>query len=137
MAEKIKLTVSGILADLNNGLDRKAIRTKYGLSATDVSRLFQHEKLKGARVRTAPAFELEDDLSGTKETGEKVIKEKSSTPKAKKAGEMQQEVPVVSTANAVVEEAPEEQKETPAPTGEIKEVAGTDEDVVDTKKGLW
>lgn len=59
--EKVKLTISQVLNDLDSGLDRKAIKAKYGLTTTDVARLFQHDKLKGRRVKPAPNFELEDD----------------------------------------------------------------------------
>ena len=45
------ITVSGILGDLNNGLDRKAIQEKYGLSAAEVTEVFKHPKLKGLRAR--------------------------------------------------------------------------------------
>jgi hypothetical protein len=58
---KVQLTVSGILNDLNEGLTRDAIRTKYSLSAKDVSELFKHPKLKGKKTKPAPGFNLVDD----------------------------------------------------------------------------
>lgn len=45
------ITVSGILGDLNNGLDRQAIAKKYSLSAAEVAEVFKHPKLKGLRAR--------------------------------------------------------------------------------------
>lgn len=45
------ITVSGILGDLNNGLDRQAIAKKYHLSAAEVAEVFKHPKLKGLRAR--------------------------------------------------------------------------------------
>lgn len=45
------ITVSGILGDLNNGLDRQAIAKKYNLSAAEVAEVFKHPKLKGLRAR--------------------------------------------------------------------------------------
>lgn len=45
------ITVSSVLGDLNNGLDRAAIATKYGLSAAEVTEVFKHPKLKGLRAR--------------------------------------------------------------------------------------
>ena len=45
------ITVSSVLGDLNNGMDRAAIATKYGLSATEVAEVFKHPKLKGLRAR--------------------------------------------------------------------------------------
>lgn len=137
MAEqKIKLTVSQILEDLNNGLDRKAIREKYNLTATDVARLFQHEKLKGVRVRTAPAFELEDD------TVDEPVKKAAAKKSAPKAA-AQEEAPAVSTATANTTEQEEEVAEQAAAVSEdttassgISEVK-TEEDEAETKKGLW
>jgi hypothetical protein len=49
--QPIKLTVSGIIMDLENGLDRTAIATKYGLSSTEVNEVFKHPKLKGLRAK--------------------------------------------------------------------------------------
>lgn len=63
MAEKIKLTIAGILADLKAGLDRKQIKAKYGLSSIDLKRVFQHDKLKGRKVSPLPNFELIDDTT--------------------------------------------------------------------------
>ena len=45
------ITVSSVLGDLNNGMDRAAIATKYGLSAAEIAEVFKHPKLKGLRAR--------------------------------------------------------------------------------------
>ena len=45
------ITVSSVLGDLNNGMDRAAIAKKYGLSAAEVAEVFKHPKLKGLRAR--------------------------------------------------------------------------------------
>jgi hypothetical protein len=58
---KVQLTVSGILNDLNEGLTRDGIRSKYNLTAKDVSDLFKHPKLKGKKTKPAPGFSLTDD----------------------------------------------------------------------------
>lgn len=65
--ETIKLTVSGIITDLNNGLDREKIATKYGLTKQEVNEVFKHPKLQGLRVKRKPAvrFVLEDDTMVT------------------------------------------------------------------------
>lgn len=58
------LTTSQILNDLDNGLDRKAIATKYGLSMLEVKVLFEHPALKGKRPKRALkkiSFTLVDD----------------------------------------------------------------------------
>jgi predicted nucleic acid-binding protein len=45
------ITVSSVLGDLNNGLDRAAIAKKYNLSPAEVTEVFKHPKLKGLRAR--------------------------------------------------------------------------------------
>ena len=45
------ITVSSVLGDLNNGLDRAGIAKKYNLSAAEVAEVFKHPKLKGLRAR--------------------------------------------------------------------------------------
>ena len=65
--ETIKLTVSGIITDLTNGLDREKIATKYGLTKQEVNEVFKHPKLQGLRVKRKAAvrFVLEDDTTTT------------------------------------------------------------------------
>ena len=65
--ETIKLTVSGIITDLTNGLDREKIATKYGLTKQEVNEVFKHPKLQGLRVKRKAAvrFVLEDDTVTT------------------------------------------------------------------------
>jgi uncharacterized protein (DUF433 family) len=65
--ETIKLTVSGIINDLTNGLDREKIATKYGLTKQEVNEVFKHPKLQGLRVKRKAAvrFVLEDDTVST------------------------------------------------------------------------
>jgi hypothetical protein len=64
---KVQLTVSGIQADLNNGLTRAAIQAKYSLTGKDLKGLFSHPKLKGLKTKPAPAFELVDDTPDVEE----------------------------------------------------------------------
>jgi hypothetical protein len=61
--QKQVITVSQILADLNAGLDRKAIREKYNLSVEETKLIFQHPKLSGKRVKRSKIvkFTLVDD----------------------------------------------------------------------------
>lgn len=63
--ETIKLTVSGIINDLTNGLDREKIATKYGLTKQEVNEVFKHPKLQGLRVKRKAVvrFVLEDDTT--------------------------------------------------------------------------
>ena len=67
------LTTSQILNDLDNGLDRKAIATKYGLNMTEVKVLFEHPALKGKRPKRAlkqVSFTLVDDTKAEIDTQE-------------------------------------------------------------------
>lgn len=59
----ITLTVTGIINDLNEGIDREGIAKKYNLSKTEVTELFKHPKLAGLRARKkiAVRFTLIDD----------------------------------------------------------------------------
>ena len=78
--EPVKLTVSGILGDLQNGYTKspkdkhyagegKSLMEKYGLIRADITRLFKHEKLRGRKTIVAKAakplaFILTDDTEG-------------------------------------------------------------------------
>ena len=57
------ITISMILEDLDNGVDRKGIQTKYGLEAWEVKQMFDHPKLKGKKARKIRklSFEFVDD----------------------------------------------------------------------------
>ena len=67
MNEVIRLTVSGVLADLRAGLTRKEIGEKYHLNGLQVKELFRNEHLKGRKTikEKGAAFVLVDDLSMT------------------------------------------------------------------------
>jgi len=66
---KVKLTVTGILEDLDNGLDNKAMAAKYGLTVGDIVEVRKHPKLKNKRRKTQRKktikFVLEDDTTET------------------------------------------------------------------------
>lgn len=69
------ITVSGVLADLDNGLDRKAIANKYGLTIEEVRAMFQHPALKGKRPKRALkkiTFTLVDDTVQTSKVEDSV-----------------------------------------------------------------
>lgn len=59
--KKVQLSVKQIKEDLKNGLDRKAIATKYGLNFAAVKAVFSHPKLKGLKVKRTANVEIEDD----------------------------------------------------------------------------
>ena len=54
--EQIQLTTAQILADLNDGLTRDEIGTKYGLTKSDVVALFKHPDLLGKKTKVRPGF---------------------------------------------------------------------------------
>lgn len=59
------ITVSGIINDLDNGIDREGIAQKYALTPAEVKVMFQHPSLKGKRVKknkvASLRFQLVDD----------------------------------------------------------------------------
>lgn len=61
----LELTVSGILADLKAGKNRKEIGEKYGLNVQQIKELFKNEHLRGRRTikEKGTSFVLIDDLS--------------------------------------------------------------------------
>jgi len=63
--EKIQLTISGLLADLKNGLTRDDIGAKYNLNKTQVKQVFKHPKLKNKKTikPVEPLFDLVDDTT--------------------------------------------------------------------------
>tara|TARA_R110002020_G_scaffold465477_1_gene686898 strand:- start:188 stop:607 length:420 start_codon:yes stop_codon:yes gene_type:complete len=52
------ITVSGIIEDLENGIDRDGIAKKYSLNKTEVKTMFLHPALKGKRVKKNKVKEL-------------------------------------------------------------------------------
>lgn len=76
--QPIKLTVSGIMMDLENGLDRAAIATKYGLTSGEVNEVFKHPKLKGLRAkRKITRITLIDDTSDSGEISSAMVTEET------------------------------------------------------------
>lgn len=62
-----QFTVSQILNDLNNGIDRKEIRKKYNLTQAEIKFIFTHPKLQGVRVKKQKLMRIEliDDTDTT------------------------------------------------------------------------
>lgn len=64
--EQKTLTLSGIIADLDNGLGRPQIKEKYELTGAEIKQLFQHPMLKNRRPKralTKISFTLVDDVT--------------------------------------------------------------------------
>ena len=58
-----RITTSMIIADLENGIDRIGIQTKYNLENWEVKQMFQHPTLKGKKAKKIRklSFEFVDD----------------------------------------------------------------------------
>ena len=62
-ATPAKITTTQIIEDLENGIDRTGIQTKYGLESWEVKQMFQHPTLKGKKAKKVRklSFEFVDD----------------------------------------------------------------------------
>jgi len=72
---KKTIKISDVLADLENGVTRVQIGTKYQISAREVKALFDHPKLKGKKAKKgiALSFTIEDDTTVAEEIAEEVV----------------------------------------------------------------
>ena len=69
--EQKVITVSSVLEDLENGLGRPLIKTKYNLTVDELKVLFEHPALKGRRPKRATkkiSFVLVDDTYNPNQT---------------------------------------------------------------------
>tara|TARA_X000001382_G_scaffold99786_1_gene74262 strand:- start:160 stop:534 length:375 start_codon:yes stop_codon:yes gene_type:complete len=59
------ITTSMIIADLENGIDRTGIKTKYDLETWEVKQMFDHPKLKGKKAKKIRklSFTFVDDVN--------------------------------------------------------------------------
>ena len=60
------ITTTMILNDLDNGVDRKGIQTKYSLEGWELTEMFKHPVLKGkkAKKKRKMSFNFVDDTAG-------------------------------------------------------------------------
>ena len=58
-----KITTSQIIKDLENGIDRTGIQTKYNLETWEVKQMFMHPSLKGKKAKKVRklSFDFVDD----------------------------------------------------------------------------
>lgn len=127
MENQITITVSGILADLANGMtrttsdknydsERGSIQDKYNLNGVEVKELFDHPQLKGKKtiLPKTRSFILVDDISAVAESVTSEI-EVSTVEQEEVQEETQSSADVVieDTDNEVVVEQP-----TPEPVTE-------------------
>lgn len=96
------ITVSMILEDLDNGIDRNGIKDKYGLQAWEVKQMFEHPTLKGKKAKKVRklSFNFVDDTA--------VDPNQTSIPM-----EPAPDVDVHTEASMTVEATPELQEEDP------------------------
>jgi len=59
------ITISMILADLDNGIDRNGIKDKYSLETWEVKQMFEHPNLKGkkAKKKRKLSFNFVNDIN--------------------------------------------------------------------------
>ena len=65
--ERKTITVSEVIRLLDEGMHRPQIAEYFGLSMSDVNKLFKNPALKGKKARKAPGFVLIDDTEGRNE----------------------------------------------------------------------
>ena len=65
--ERRTITVSEVIRLLDEGMHRPQIAEYFGLSMSDVNKLFKNDALKGKKARKAPGFVLVDDTEGRNE----------------------------------------------------------------------
>ena len=96
------ITVTMILEDLDNGIDRNGIKDKYGLQAWEVKQMFEHPTLKGKKAKKVRklSFNFVDDTA--------VDPNQTSIPV-----ETAPDVDVHTEASMTVEATPELQEEDP------------------------
>ena len=60
-----RITTTMIIDDLENGIGRDGIQTKYGLEKWEVTQMFQHPVLKGKKAKKVRklSFEFVDDIT--------------------------------------------------------------------------
>lgn len=140
--QKKQISISEVIQDLKDGLDRKAIQEKYGLRTFEATELFKHPKLKGVRVRIPVSFELVDD---TVDAPKRAVKAAvAANPNAEQTpvhtpGKRKAAVAQESTTE-IVDDTVEEAASAPTQSEGIKEVASEDDNIDDTVQGntgLW
>ena len=91
------ITVSMILEDLDNGIDRTGIQEKYGLEKWEVTQMFQHPALKGKKARKIRklSFNFVDDTAADVETGPDVDVHTEASMIVEATPELQEEDPFI------------------------------------------
>lgn len=74
------LTVSQIIMDLGNGIDRAGIRKKYGLTVAELKMVFSHPKLSKLRVKKHQVIRVQliDDTVDVNQTSIPVEQDEAS-----------------------------------------------------------
>jgi len=82
------ITISQVLADLEAGVTRPQMATKYEITPREVNALFQHPKLKGKKAKKVfiPSFDIVDDTpdASTETVDAEPVGEAAPEPAAEK-----------------------------------------------------
>lgn len=78
-----RITTTMILNDLENGIGRDGIKSKYGLETWEVTQMFQHPVLKGKKAKKVRklSFDFVDDTENAVDPNQTSI-EVETTPEA-------------------------------------------------------
>ena len=113
------ITVSMILEDLDNGIDRTGIQEKYGLEKWEVTQMFQHPTLKGKKARKIRklSFNFVDDTAADPNQttipmpdGSQIDELDAAEPSVEASMDL---VDIHTEASMIVEATPELQQEDP------------------------
>ena len=94
------ITTTMIIEDLDNGIDREGIRTKYNLEKWEVTQMFQHPTLKGRKAKKVKklSFEFVDDTVDHNQTtipmpdGSTIDELDAAEPAVEASMEMEEEI---------------------------------------------
>lgn len=103
---RVTINISAVLKDLNNGLTRPEISSKYSISLTDVKSMFEHPLLKGKKPRKPKGFILVDDITSAAELDSSQIPESASEPDSNETAiEVAEAIPIDNETQKALEEA--------------------------------
>ena len=103
------ITISMILADLDNGIDRNGIKDKYSLEAWEVKQMFEHPNLKGkkAKKKRKLSFNFVDDINTVDPNQTSIPVEATEEEASSMLYGVDNDVDVHTEASMIVEATPE------------------------------
>ena len=114
------ITISMILADLDNGIDRNGIKEKYSLETWEVKQMFEHPNLKGkkAKKKRKLSFNFVDDTTTVDPNQTSIPVEATEEEASSMLYGVDNDVDVHQEASMIIEATPE-----------LQNVVGTMEDL--------